>query len=171
MILKDVFADAKTGNTPALIRNAFPIVPDWEPFLNHLELYKKENNGVRSFGPTYYVVELFDQHLQQVTSTYTGYDIVHTALDSALVGGVMPRPVMLISTGTGTSELPRHKDPCDQMHWTCIGSELWKVWISEEEVLEFTLEPGDLIYIPIGLYHQVISITPRAGITWSAMVS
>jgi quercetin dioxygenase-like cupin family protein len=45
------------------------------------------------------------------------------------------------------------------------------VWLSENEVLEFKLEPGDLIFIPVGLYHQVKSVTSRAGITWSANIA
>jgi hypothetical protein len=171
MNLKSAFEEAKAANTPAVFRNVFTTVPGWEPFLNHLELYKKEVNGFRTFGPTYYVLELFDHNLKNISDTYAGYSEVHAAVHEACEGGVWPRPVMLIATDLGNPELPRHRDPCDQMHWTCIGSEAWKVWVSEEEVLEFTLNPGDLIYIPIGLYHQVTSVTPRAGITWSAMVS
>jgi cupin superfamily acireductone dioxygenase involved in methionine salvage len=171
MILKDIFASAKANNVPAVLRNVFPTVPAWESFLNHLETYQKIDNGVRNFGPTYYVVELFDQDIAEITSTYLGYDVVYKELDEANVLGIMNRPVMLVSTGIDSPELPKHKDPCDQMHWTCVGKEFWKVWLSENEVLEFKLEPGDLIFIPVGLYHQVKSVTSRAGITWSANIA
>lgn len=170
MILKNIFADAKANNQPVVLRNIFPIVPAFESFLNHLEIYQKVSNGVRNFGPTYYVIELFDQDLTKITKTYLGYDTVYKELDEANALGIMNRPVMLLSTSLDSPELPKHKDPCDQMHWTCVGKEFWKVWLYDDKVLEFNLEPGDLIFIPVGLYHQVKSVTIRAGITWSANI-
>ena len=60
---------------------------------------------------------------------------------------------------TASKTWPKHKDDYDVIYWQCIGKTLWKV----EGRGDFLLEPGDLIYIPKGIYHEVIAITPRLG--------
>jgi mannose-6-phosphate isomerase-like protein (cupin superfamily) len=170
MNLKEAFEEAKNFGTPAVFRNVFPKVPSWESFTTHLASAVKEPNTVRTFHEHYHVVEVYEHNLESVVATYEGYDEVYTALNDANSLGIMRRPVMLLATVIGTPELQRHRDPCDQMHWACVGVESWKVWVSEDKVLEFILNPGDVIFIPVGLYHQVNSVTPSAGITWSANI-
>jgi ribosomal protein L16 Arg81 hydroxylase len=60
---------------------------------------------------------------------------------------------------TAAKGFPKHKDDYDVIYWQCIGKTLWKV----EGHGDFEMEPGDLIYIPKGTYHEVIALTPRLG--------
>jgi len=55
-----------------------------------------------------------------------------------------------------------HKDECDVWFWQVKGKTIWEV-----ENNQYTLEEGDLIYIPKGILHNVIPIGPRAGISMS----
>ena len=64
----------------------------------------------------------------------------------------------LTSTG-GT--FGKHKDRNNVYYWQCIGKTKWVV----DGYGTFILEPGDLIYIPMGVYHEVIPLTPRLGIS------
>ena len=55
-----------------------------------------------------------------------------------------------------------HKDNEDVYFWQCQGI---SKWIIEDK--EYILEPGDLIIVPAGVYHNVKALTPRAGVSMS----
>ena len=70
-----------------------------------------------------------------------------------------------------------HKDPQDVLIWTCIGSVEYRIYDDIEVEYEtpildiknlkyqtFLTKPGDIIFIPGGVIHQVIISEPRASI-------
>ena len=57
-----------------------------------------------------------------------------------------------------------HKDVSDVLFWQIIGETTWVV--TDRGVKhQYKLTPGDVIYVPQQMYHQVISNTPRVGIS------
>lgn len=56
----------------------------------------------------------------------------------------------------------RHKDSMDVYFWQIQGSTKW-----EFDSLSYILNPGDLIYVKKEIYHNVIPLGPRAGISMS----
>ena len=56
----------------------------------------------------------------------------------------------------------KHKDTMDVWFWQAKGKTKWQVLGKE-----YILSPGDLIYISKGIEHNVIALTPRAGISMS----
>ena len=56
-----------------------------------------------------------------------------------------------------------HKDNVDVWFWQVKGSTKWII----ENSKEYSLEEGDLIYIPQGISHNVIPHGPRIGISMS----
>jgi len=56
----------------------------------------------------------------------------------------------------------RHNDDRDVWFWQCQGQSRWVL-----DDREFILEPGDLIYVKKGIYHNVSALTPRAGVSMS----
>jgi mannose-6-phosphate isomerase class I len=61
----------------------------------------------------------------------------------------------------------RHNDLTHNFYVQCIGSVIWKIYdsISSMEYKEYTLEPGDAIFVPAGVSHEVVALMPRAAIT------
>ena len=57
----------------------------------------------------------------------------------------------------------RHKDADDVFFWQVQGKTKWNFDNFDPEILE----PGDLIKVPKGIYHSVVPLTPRAGISMS----
>jgi mannose-6-phosphate isomerase-like protein (cupin superfamily) len=55
-----------------------------------------------------------------------------------------------------------HADTMDVWFWQAKGKTKWQVLGNE-----YILSPGDLIYVPKGIEHNVIALTPRAGISMS----
>jgi ribosomal protein L16 Arg81 hydroxylase len=67
-----------------------------------------------------------------------------------------------VSTEKGNHGFGKHNDPDDVYFWQCQGSTKWVT-----DYGDYTLEPGDLIYVPATVNHEVISLTPRAGLSMS----
>jgi len=71
---------------------------------------------------------------------------------------------------TKTKTYGRHKDTVDVWFWQCQGA---TKWILDDKHLggnwtdEVILNPGDLIFIPKNMYHNVIPLSPRLGISMS----
>lgn len=59
----------------------------------------------------------------------------------------------------------KHSDPVHVMYWNCIGSVEWNVY-PESGQQTFTLNQGDVIFVPADLPHEVKSLEPRAAISF-----
>jgi ribosomal protein L16 Arg81 hydroxylase len=58
----------------------------------------------------------------------------------------------------------RHNDNADVFFWQVQGSTHWTVE-QDTEIYEYKLLPNDMIYIPRFVVHNVVPLTPRAGIS------
>ena len=58
----------------------------------------------------------------------------------------------------------RHKDNADVLFWQMIGKTKWVV--EDDVTVTYELEPNDVIYVPKKMYHTVIPLTPRAGMSF-----
>tara|TARA_Y100000114_G_scaffold59471_1_gene54417 strand:- start:1279 stop:1689 length:411 start_codon:yes stop_codon:yes gene_type:complete len=56
----------------------------------------------------------------------------------------------------------KHKDTVDVYYWQCQGMTRWMI-----EDRDVVLNPGDLMYVPMGVYHSVSPLTPRLGVSMS----
>ena len=54
-----------------------------------------------------------------------------------------------------------HTDDCDVLFWQVIGKTRWNVLENT-----YILDKNDLIYVPNGIEHQVIPLSPRVGISF-----
>jgi len=57
-----------------------------------------------------------------------------------------------------------HKDTADVLFWQMIGKTKWI--INDNVTVTYELEPNDFIYVPRKMYHTVIPLTPRAGMSF-----
>lgn len=56
----------------------------------------------------------------------------------------------------------KHQDEDDVWFWQCQGTTKWTI-----ENISYTLNPGDLIFVPKHMPHAVEPLTPRFGISMS----
>ena len=66
---------------------------------------------------------------------------------------------LYFNISTKAETFGKHKDTMDVYYWQCQGVTHWIV--EDKNVI---LNPGDLIYIPTGMYHSVTPLSPRLGI-------
>lgn len=59
----------------------------------------------------------------------------------------------------------KHSDPVTVMYWNCLGSVQWNIFLDSTEQ-SFILNPGDVILVPADITHEVISLEPRAAISF-----
>lgn len=57
-----------------------------------------------------------------------------------------------------------HRDATDVFHWQHLGYTEWNVY--DKETHTYMLKPGDCIFIPKGMYHDIIPLTARAGVSF-----
>ena len=68
-----------------------------------------------------------------------------------------------ISFGKNSSTIGRHDDPDDVIIVQSIGS----VYYSFDDGTSFTLNPGDSLFIPKGIFHTPITLEPRVTLSFS----
>jgi len=59
----------------------------------------------------------------------------------------------------------KHNDPIDVIYAQFVGSVTWIIY-DEEGSESFDLNPGDVIYVPKSVMHEVTSLTPRAALSF-----
>jgi hypothetical protein len=72
-----------------------------------------------------------------------------------------------ISLSSESATYGRHNDVMDVWCWQMTGYTLWQVE-GRKRNFEKILEPGELIYVPRGMWHNTKPITPRAGLSFGS---
>jgi hypothetical protein len=148
-----------------VFRNAFPITPSWEAFVK----YKNEKSNSLNPGAT--TVRLLgsngfcnilsnnlEEHIEFFPESRPYWNTVQKALWCCF----LPDIYTLISTNSsGLSGSARHRDHNDAIHWNCIGSSFWQIYGEDGSVKYEILYPGDVLYIPFPLEHEVTSMTQK----------
>ena len=131
------------------------ILPTWDSIINNIDNNVKENSHIKimnNFGIV----------------THETLDIVEIRPIFKLLKERYPHLTTsahaYISFSSKSFTFGKHKDNTDVWVWGCIGVTKWTVF--DEEIYEYHLHPGDIIYIPKGMYHDTQPITPRVSISF-----
>lgn len=83
-----------------------------------------------------------------------------SSLDSGSTGSAHA----YVSLTEQSSSFDRHCDSANVFYWQVIGS---SKWIVEDKItVEYNLSPNSAIYIPKAMFHEVIPLEPRVGISF-----
>ena len=122
-------------------------VPSWKSILNNFN-YSAVNKNLIKFKPLSFFVS-HDAHLiDEVKNVLNilNLKVAHLYLNFAVE----------------KNTFGKHKDNVDVWFWQVQGETKW-----EFDNEQYTLNQGDLIFVPQQVYHNVIPLTPRAGISMS----
>jgi uncharacterized RmlC-like cupin family protein len=78
-------------------------------------------------------------------------------------------PFVTMSFISLTDSMPttsRHSDQCSIMYIQTVNSVKWVV-VCDGVEMEYILEPGDVLFIPQGLSHEIFPFMPRAGLSFA----
>jgi hypothetical protein len=182
--IKIILQESKEFNKPYLFKGLLNETPGWQNFIDHIDHQYWNNKiaevpsnpyrerfirGVLFKNPLYLnVVAPKEELYPQINSFFNLFD-----------QAIPYRGMALSAYVNFAKEQPSepHFDETDNFYWQCIGKTFWKFYSSEkrsfsesnidnksEGYIEFEVEPGDVVYIPRGMIHDVQTIGPRAAL-------
>lgn len=168
---------ARIGNSASfLFKGAVLENPTWQDFIDHIdeEIHTPMENPIQSPRP-------FDERLingvmlkslfymdARVRSMekFSAYNNLLKLFTDSTKKEVYPASVF-VNFVANEYNVPRHCDKRETIFWQCIGKTFWHVYPPESEFpVSYNLEPGDILYIPKGIDHEVIVKEPRAAIAF-----
>lgn len=130
-----------------MIKKKFNLdTPSWDDVIKNLDYSISNNLLVKSNGQGFYVA----------------HDAHKIPIVKKLMKKIKAKDAHLyINFTKNTPTFGKHVDTMDVAFWQIIGKTKWIV-----ENKEYILKPGDLITVEKGIYHEVIPLTARAGISF-----
>jgi mannose-6-phosphate isomerase-like protein (cupin superfamily) len=71
-----------------------------------------------------------------------------------------------LTTLESLSNAPHTDDDC-VFFWSIQGNALWQIWDKDKKEIEYSFElsPGQVVYCPAYRQHNVVSLSPRSGVS------
>jgi hypothetical protein len=178
----DKIEQARHDKDYVLFKSHSPIVPEWQDFLdsmnisyNHFKHEKLEDSRMASgaililnkLDPIVFDSLEFKNTKLHSTAANTMSDIYK------IMGRSFSFSKFAINFVSGEHGYYIHKDDHEVISWNCIGNVEYRIYkdiddsdIDKEEANSpyesVYLNPGDIIFLPAGLAHQVVVSEPRA---------
>lgn len=164
----------KKDSQIAVIKDFCKDTPSWQEFIDYIDKSSNVENPVLPKEPNEYekslgAVIVNNIKIQQnfyfyiAQSGYLGKSSqeIEQAFSDVFKapGGISS---VYVNLSTNISNVPQHFDAHDNFYWQCIGSTVWNC-----NDQSYTVNPGDLVYIPSKTYHGVDFSMPRAAIGFS----
>ena len=131
--------------------------PSWEAILQNLGVSSTRNQEVRYLPNMGFVSLRADRiaQVKQIRSELQSLSDVYECTAHAYIS------MSELSGGYG-----RHNDDSEVWSWQCHGASHWQI-DDPRGSYEVTLGPGSWLYIPAGMYHTVLPLGARAGISFA----
>jgi hypothetical protein len=76
--------------------------------------------------------------------------------------------IAIVSLSSSEKKIHRHEDETDSLYLQCVGSVTWRIYVGDsEECTDYELNPGDVIFVPSGISHEVFPNSARCSIVFS----
>jgi len=79
--------------------------------------------------------------------------------------GVPVSTLTFISFSSSSKTFGKHVDDTDVYFLQALGKTKFSVWENDEQ-FDYELNPGDMIHVPAGLYHDTVPLGPRVGLSY-----
>ena len=168
MITKDIIeliADHKKNRKILILKDFNKDVPSWDEFIDYLNVTSNITPDERS-EPGHYVKGsvMSKEHFYYYMSSH-GYlgktsKEIETNMSKAfkVPGGISG---VFINFSSNIINVREHSDPQDNFYWQCIGS---TDWVFDDK--SYTVDPGDIVFVPSYAKHAVNFSMPRAAISF-----
>ena len=169
--------EASNNKTYALFRGLCKDVPNWSDFIENFDYNYNRDKDKNKNNPDH-------RYITDNIVVYNKFDpIIFGAIEDkatrlfdksleahSLIKGLIKKDassVKSIMNFLGNEqEYWTHSDNHDVISWHCVGTIEWRFYKNpkEKDYDSVVLEPGDVIYVPAGVVHQVINNKPRASL-------
>jgi hypothetical protein len=184
-----IIEQARNDGTYALIKSAYTSVPVWEDFLDNMNesfltiKHKEKPVDHRLISQDILVYNnldpvVFNSLALKDTALYSKAEPVFSIIQD-LTGRYHSSSKSIINFVGQEIDYWVHIDDNDVISWHCIGTVEWRFYknidgleldrsnkenMENAEYESVVLEPGDLLFVPKGLAHQVVIKEPRASL-------
>jgi len=168
---KDIVSEAIITKRAVKFNNVFPNDYSWNNFISFINYAIKQNNpnaSVTNSKETIGYVNFWQKltmTLDNLTNDYFPEIEERNSFLQLFIDNKACGKFGAVSLTDSEPTTGKHHDPVVVMYWNCIGSVQWKVYSESGEQI-FTLGPGDIILVPAEITHEVVSLEPRAAISF-----
>ena len=165
-----------------IFKNPFPDIPEWKTFLSILGKYTAKDlldypdKGLldtKNMDEAYLSFKLRTRFWSRLTfQLYDPKDDLENDIPElipvlnwarSIYSSRLANSFSLISLVANRGQVGlKHSDYIDQFQWNCIGESIWRTGDNLEN--EDLINPGDFIFIPKNIQHEIETIKPRAVI-------
>lgn len=170
MNYKDSITQSKAEGIPLVIRHLFTDLPDWDSALDQLNysikliddtqgnVGAKEIVGAVNFWSklTLTVEKLNKKYISQLDN----FENTLVNMCSGYCGNFG-----IISFTDSEPTTGKHNDPVDVIYVQCIGEVVWNTY-PEGVHSKHHLFPGDAIFVPSKIDHEIESLGPRMAVSF-----
>ena len=163
----------KQDSKIAVFKDFCKDTPSWSDFIDHIDRSSNVENKVVHIPSDYdkslnamvvgniMIKQNFYYYISLPTHMNESSKQIEQGFSDAFKapGGITS---LYVNLSSKVSNIPQHFDAHDNFYWQCIGSTTWH-W--KDEI--YTVNPGDMVYIPSKTYHGVDFSMPRAAIGFS----
>lgn len=189
--LKNILIEAKQSNNIILLENAFPIVPTWGEFIHNLDYKFNSKKTIDIFDQRFHNDVLIYNRLDPISFTKINYkkeysnNIIQKSYDLYNIINSITTNISyvksIINFVGNEAQYYIHADHHDVISWHCIGKIEWRIYRtlkqqnpppleSNEPYESYILNPGDILFVPGGVVHQVVVTEPRASILFNCYI-
>jgi len=191
MILdKNTIKNAKKNNKVLFFNKAITNVPDWNSFINNLNYKFNNKKNDLMFEDERMINDVLVYNkmdpcafniLKDNTELNTIIEAEHVLVIFNEIMGLESSCVKSLINFVGNeAKYYIHADEHDVLSWHCIGQVEWRIYPNmildknidpptdvDEPYDSYVLNPGDVLYVPKGVIHQVVAEHPRASIIYN----
>jgi mannose-6-phosphate isomerase class I len=168
--------DHRTNKQVLHMKNFISDLPKWDNFFSHLnEMIKRVdegfgNPGVMDRGGYIKGGVNFWETLTMTVEypTERHFTFLNQYIDK--LKSIHPHDYRgcftVISLTNAEKTTSKHTDPVDVFYMQTIGKVVWEITKDDGTVNRYLLEPGDVIFVPAFTWHEIISLEPRAALSF-----
>lgn len=152
------FIEARKNKQHILFRNAITKNLTWSEVIEDIDQSLNKNYFIKTRFKFGIITHNAEKHIKQVDEFLNAIHKLDPTLNKTAH--------IYTSLSSQTKDGNLHWDKSEVWYWQTIGDADVEVAESEKaNRITYRLHPGDVIYFPEGLFHRVISLTPRVGVS------
>lgn len=152
---------AVSNGTPFFIKEAVEGIDiTWDDIVSNVNLCSEVNDQIKYLKGTFITHKVLNKKLDQIARP------IRAELREVYPGSTNYTSHVYSSMTVNAETFGRHRDTADVFFLGIKGSTQFEIWDINNNVSSYTIQVGDMVFVPRGLFHNTTALTPRSGISF-----